>query len=527
MKPALALVALFTFQPSLLHADVTLNPMFGDHMVLQRERPLPVWGRGDPGEKVVVSFAGKTQQAVTGNDGKWMVTFEPLAVSTEPRVLTVKGKNSISVSDVLVGDVWLGSGQSNMDFKVANTEGSEAIKKMPAGAFNGIRLFIVAQATADEPRKEIAGGSWQEPSTANIMEFSATLFYFGGELQKRLPGVPLGLVRSSVGATNLYSWVPNEVRDKDASADYLRTWWAKETRNWTAEKQAVRNRELADYKAKVEDYKKRGEKLPADVKEPGELTGPEWSRRPSGLYNGMIAPLQPLALRGMIWYQGEWDCKADWSRNYHDLFVAFAKGWRGQWAKAAGRESSGNFPIYIVQLPAREDKDQNGKFWPFLREAQQRAATSVPNSGYVVTFDTNDPTDMHPRAKTPVGQRLAWLALGREYRQKLPWHGPEMKAARAGQGGVLVEFDSGSESIASKDGQPLRWFEIAGGDGVYHPATAQIRGGNQVFVSSSEVTNPATVRYAFVPNAEKPNFYNSAGLPAGPFRTDQQPVPQK
>jgi sialate O-acetylesterase len=241
----------------------------------------------------------------------------------------------------------------------------------------------------------------------------------------------------------------------------------------------------------------------------------------------MIAPLQPFAVRGVLWYQGEWDCKADWATVYHDLFLSFARSWRANWAKAAGKRSPENFPIYIVQLPARVDTDQNGKFWPYVREAEQRLATSVSNSGYIVTFDTNDPTDMHPRDKTPVGQRLAWLALGKEYGQKLPWHGPELKNVRVERGGLLLSFDVGAGSIVSKDGQPLRWFEVAGKDGVYHPARAEIRGGDQVFVSAPVVPAPETVRYAFVPNAANPNFYNAAGLPAGPFRTDRQPVPEK
>ena len=517
---AIALLAILS--PS--RADVVLNPLFGDHMVVQRERPLPVWGKADPGEKIAVSFAGHKQKTTAGSDGKWMVFFDPMPVSTEPRVLTVTGHNAIAVADVLVGDVWLGSGQSNMDFTVNGTDRSEAIKHMPAGTFDGIRMFIVEQSSTDEPRQEVAGGRWLEPATDHIMKFSATLFYFGEELHKRLPGVPLGLVRSSVGATNLYSWIPNEVRDRDPSAEYLRTWWGNAMKGWTSDKQAVRDKEMVDYLAQVEDYKQRHEKLPGSVKKPGELTGPQWSRRPSSLYNGMIAPLQPLAIRGLIWYQGEWDCNDHWAQTYHDLFVAFAKSWRAHWAKASGRAVSGEFPIYIVQLPARDPGDMNARYWPYLREAEQKLATSVSNSGYVVTFDTNDATNMHPKEKTPVGQRLARLALGKEYHQNLPWHGPELQAVRPQAGGLLLDFVAGSESIVSKDGEALRGFELAGQDGVYHLAAATIRGGNRVVVSAPEVPVPATVRYAFIPALDHANFYNSAGLPAGPFRTDLQPA---
>lgn len=521
--PGTAIAMLALLSPA--RADVVLNPLFGDHMVVQRERPLPVWGKADPGEKIAVAFAGQLQSTTAGTDGAWMVFFNPLPVSTEARALTVKGRNEIILSDVLVGDVWLGSGQSNMDFSVGGTDRSEAIKHMPAGTFDGLRLFIVEQATTDEPRKEVAGGRWMEPATDNIMRFSATMFYFGEELHQRLPGVPLGLVRSSVGATNLYSWIPNEVRDKDPSAEYLRSWWANAMKGWSPEKQAAKDKEMADYLATVDGYKQRGEKLPDTVKKPGELTGPQWSRRPAGLYNGMIAPLQPMAIRGMIWYQGEWDCKRDWANTYHDLFVAFAKSWRAHWVQAAGKPSAGNFPIYIVQLPARDPGDMNGIYWPYLREVEQRLSSSVSNSGYVVTFDTNDPTNMHPKEKSPVGQRLAWLALGKEYRQSLPWHGPELKSARPDAGGLLLEFDAGSASLVSKDSEALRGFELAGQDGVYHPAAAVIRGSNRVVVCAADVPQPATVRYAFVPALANANFHNSAGLPAGPFRTEAQPLP--
>jgi len=525
-------IKVFTFfafiaSVSFCRSEVTLNPIFGDHMVLQREKPVPVWGKADPGEKVAVSFGGQTQVATANSEGRWAVTLKPMPVSSASRILNVKGKNEISISDVLVGDVWLGSGQSNMDFPVGNTDRREEIKQMREGAFEGIRLFIVDQSTTDEPQESIAGGKWKEPVTGHIMEFSATLFYFGEELQKRMPGVPLGLIRSSVGATNLYSWIPNEVRDQHDSAEYLRSWWGKEIKNWTPEKQATRDQELADYEAAVADLKTRGEKVPDTLKKPGELSGPKWSRRPSGLYNGMIAPLQPFAIRGMIWYQGEWDCHYHWTVTYHDLFIAAAKSWRDDWRKAARDRTAGDFPIYIVQLPARDPNDNNARFWSHMRENQLRLSKEVPDSGLVTTFDTNDPTNMHPVEKTPIGQRLASLALGREYGKKLSWHGPEFQKARLESKGMLIEFDPGDDAIRSKDGEPLRWFELAGSDGVYHPATGEIRGRNQVLVSSPEVSKPVTVRYAFVPAAVNPNFYNSSGLPAGPFRTDEQPPTEK
>ncbi|MEA3213507.1 MAG: sialate O-acetylesterase [Chthoniobacter sp.] len=502
-------------------ADVTVNPMFSDHMVLQRERPLPVWGQASPDEAVTVTFAGETTSTKTGADGKWMVLLSPKEVSRQPQELTIKGNNVVTLKDVLVGDVWLGMGQSNMDWSLSSTDRREAIEKMPHGMFDSIRLFKVSEVQLDAPANEVKA-TWTEAGTREIMSFSATLFYFGEALSQRHPDVPLGLIRSSVGATNLYCWIPNELRDQDPSAEYLRTWWTNAIKSWSAEKQAQRDRELETYEAQLKAWQQRKENPPSDFKKPGELLGPKWSRRPSGLYNGMIAPLQPFALRGLIWYQGEWDSKHDWVTVYHDMFVAFARSLRERWAAASGVPRLGQFPIFLVQPPAREPND--GKYWPYMREVQERLATSVPDSGFVVTCDTNDPNELHPREKSPIGRRLCLLALAKAYNEQLAWRGPQLKSSKPEGDQLVLEFDTASDSLKSSDGQPLRHFEVAGDDGFYHAASAEIRG-QTVLVTSPQVKHPTTVRYAFMPAPVKPNFYNSAGLPAAPFRTDSLPNP--
>ncbi len=521
--PRCLIVSWFALVAATAVADVVVNPLFADHMVLQRERPLPVWGKAAPGESVSVSFAGETKTALTKADGHWLVLLSPKAVSRQPQELTVKGNNLVTIKDVLVGDVWLGMGQSNMDWSLAATDRGEVIKQMPPGSFASIRLLRVDETQTDTPAEEI-GARWTPAGSEEIQKFSATLFYFGEALSQHHPDVPLGLIRSSVGATNLYCWIPNELRDEDPSAAYLRTWWGNASKSWTPEKQAQRDQELATYETELKGFQQRKEKPPADFKKPGELLGPKWSRRPSALYNGMIAPLQPFALRGIIWYQGEWDSKHDWVTVYHDLFVAFAKSLRERWASRSGAPILGQFPIFLVQLPAREPND--GKYWPAMREVQARLATSVPDSGYVVTYDTNDPEELHPRNKSPIGQRLALLALAQAYGEKLAWHGPLFTSSQPTVGGLLLSFDAGSDSLTSNDGQPLKYFEVAGDDGVYRSARAEVRGA-QVFVSSPEIKRPVNVRYAFVPAPTAPNFFNSAGLPAAPFRTDQLPLPPK
>lgn len=505
-------------------AEVKLHSLFGDHMVLQRDRPLPVWGRADAGEKVAVVFNGMTQNTTAGADGRWKVIFPPQAVSTEPRTLIARGSNEVTIRDVLVGDVWLGSGQSNMDYVVNGTDGKERIQNTPPEKFEGIRLFKVPQVEADAPQADLAG-QWEEAKIPNVMAFSATLFYFGETVHERQPGVPLGLIRSSVGATNAYSWIPNEVRDESPGTAYLREWWGNATRSWTPEKQTQRDQETAAYEAQVADYKARKEKLPDTLKKPGELIGPKWSRRPSALYNGMIAPLQPFALRGMIWYQGEWDSKSDWVKVYQDTFSALARSWRKAWADQSGSPALGEFPIYLVQLPSRETGD--GNFWPYMREVQERLSQTIPNSAFVTTYDTNPGgTDLHPKEKSEIGRRLARVALAKEYQMKIAWRGPSLKSFRTQGNYLLLEFDAGSEELKNSDGQPLRGFEIAGMDGQYVPATAEMRL-RSVRLSAPSVTKPMAARYAFTPAPEKPNFVNSEGLPASPFRTDSLPVPGK
>ncbi|HTJ79378.1 MAG TPA: sialate O-acetylesterase [Rariglobus sp.] len=504
-------------------AEVSLNPLFGDHMVLQRERPVPVWGKASPGEKVSVVFGAETKTTSAGADGKWMVELSPLAVSLTPATLTVRGTNEVTVSDVLVGDVWLGTGQSNMDFSVSGTDGAERIKASKPGQYDGIRLFKVETVVADEP-VEAVQGQWKDATTPNVMGFSAVLFFFAEELHQREPGVPLGLIRCSVGATNAYSWASNEVRDKDPSAAYLREWWTGVMRGWTPEKQAARDQEMKDYETNVAEYKSRHEKLPDSIKKPGEFVGAKWSRRPSGFYNGMTAPLQPVSVRGAIWYQGEWDAKHDWVKVYKDFVIAMTKDWRANWAKAAHNPKLGDFPIYIVQLPSRIPGD--GDFWPFMREAEEGIAKELPDSGFVTTFDLNDGTNLHPYEKTEIGRRLAFLALAKEYGQNVSWHGPLLKSTRIDGKYIILQFDPGSASMKSSDGQPLRLFEIAGEDGKYVPANAELKG-DYVRLSAPSVAKPATVRYAWAPTPLHPNLVNSDGLPASPFRTDKQPVPER
>jgi sialate O-acetylesterase len=516
----LALIAVLAFSSFTIKADVALNSIFSDHMVIQRDRPVPVWGTASPNEKVSITFNGSTKSTTAQSDGKWMVTLAPQVASMTPQTLSVQGNNKVDVSDVLVGDVWVGTGQSNMDFPVTMTDGKDRIQHAPPGQFDGIRLLKVPETESDQPAQTI-NAHWTDASTPNVMEFSATLFYFAESLREKMPGVPLGLIRSSVGATNIYSWIPTDLYTNDPSAEYLRGWWTRAKSSWTQEKQDANDKAVQDYEAQKLDYQEKNEPMPASIRNPGELLGPKWSRRPCALYNGMIAPLSPFAIRGMIWYQGEWDAKNDWVKTYHDMFLAMAKSWRSAWAAASNDSKAGDFPIYVVQLPSREAGD--GNYWPFMREVEANLGSDVPNSGFVVTMDLNDGTNLHPPEKTEIGRRLARLALAKEYGQKNSYYGPTLKSATVDGSGMVLTFDSGGGALTSSDGQPLRNFELAADEGKYYPATAQISG-NTIRIESADVPQPASVRYGWKPAHQPMNFFNAEQLPASPFRTDSQPV---
>lgn len=504
-------------------AEVRLHQLFGNHMVLQRESPVPVWGWADPGEKVSVRFKNETKTTIASADGHWQVLLEPLKTSTAPAELVVQGSNTLKITDVLVGDVWLGTGQSNMDFSVHGTDGAERIRSMPPGVLDGVRLFKVEQAVEDAPVEALAG-QWTDATAPHAMGFSATLLFFGEELTRRQPGVPLGLIRSSVGATNAYCWISNEVRDGSPATEYVRQWWAGIMRGWSPERQAARDQEIKDYNTMVEEYRSRHEKLPDHIKKPGEFMGAKWSRRPSGLYNGMIAPIQPFAIRGTIWYQGEWDAKHDWVQHYESTLTAMLSDWRAKWASKSGSPKLGEFAAYIVQLPSRIPGD--GDYWPWMREVQSHIAAKLPHSGMITTFDLNDGTDLHPKEKTELGRRLARLALGKEYDSDISWHGPQLKSSHADGHSLVIEFDPGADLMKSSDGQPLRHFEVAGENGVYQPATAELKG-NSVTLSADGIEHPLTAHYAWAPAPILPNFVNSEGLPAEAFRTDAQPLPPR
>jgi sialate O-acetylesterase len=489
-------------------ADVSLHPLFTDHGVLQQGKRLPVWGHADDGEKVTVEFAGQKVSTVAV-DGRWRVTLKPLAATAEGRSLKVTGKNSVEISDVVVGEVWICSGQSNMEWSMSSS--FEPASDIASSANPNIRLFTVTKRRSPHPETELghAKHAWAVAAPDVVKSFSAVGYYFGRDLQPAL-GVPVGLIHTSWGGSPAEVWMSEEVlkgnheysRDiVDAYAPALRGYV--EARNkWMAAKKAA--------EAKGEKFNQGGPWTP-------------WY--PTELYNGMLRPLMPYAIAGAIWYQGESNAGRAWQ--YRSLFADMIRNWRKDWGQ-------GDFPFLAVQL-APWDKNRKRSLaeitakpvdsdWAELREAQNHVAETLQKVGVAVITDVGDKDDIHPTKKAPVGQRLSLLAQTIAYGKPVESSGPTY-ASTGRSGSTLVLNFNHAKGLKTSDGAAPTGFAIAGDDGVYHWATAEIVG-QSVRLSCPAVPKPKTVRYGWSDNPVV-NLVNADGLPASPFRTDDLPATTK
>lgn len=419
-------------------ADVKLPEVIGSHMVLQRDQPLPIWGWADPDEEVAVKIDdGAAATAKANAQGAWKVTLPAMKADGKAHKMTVSGKNKIELEDLLVGEVWVGSGQSNMEWPVNRIEGGrEAI----AAAENPqIRLFHVPKVQANEPAKSV-NAAWRLCAPATVGNFSAVLYFFGARIQKDV-GVPVGLINASWGGSRIEPWT------------------------------------IADGKG-------------------------------GGMYNGMIAPVKPFAIRGVIWYQGESNVKE--RMKYADRMKALIDGWKSVWGQ--------DFSFYFVQL-ASYSGYAAGEL-PYIWEAQT-ASLKLPRTGMAVTTDiVHKVGDIHPINKIDVGNRLALWALAKDYGKKdLVYSGPLYKSMKVEGDKIRISFAHTGSGLKSRDDKPLSEFEIAGADGKFVPAEATIDG-NTVVVSAKDVAAPANVQFGWR-NTANPNLCNKEGLPASPFRTSE------
>jgi len=525
LKTVLSTTAFLTLAALCAQADVKLHNLFTDHMVLQRDLAVPVWGWADEGEKITVEFRGK-KVSTTAKGGKWMVKLGKLKAGG-PDELKVSGKNSITLADVLVGEVWLASGQSNMEWSMRNS--FQPFGDILAANNSKLRLFTVPKLKANEPVQDVVS-AWKETSPSAVSNFSAVAYYFGLKLQKDL-GVPVGLIHTSWGGSPAEVWMRDEVLsgNPEYKRDIVDAYVVQMGK--LAESMAQWEKEQAQAKADGKPFTKR-------------KPGAGW--KPSELYNGMIAPLIPYAIKGAIWYQGE--SNAGRAHQYRSLFVDMVKNWRNDWAQ-------GDFTFLQVQLaPFMAVKDEPAdSTWAELREAQIHATKVLPKVGAVSILDYGDPKDIHPTWKRPVGERLALAARGIAYGEKFTWSGPEYRSGKVKGDKVVLSFNftgdglfgagSRSDNVPrpkTSDGvtmnynlakgwvtSPLTGFAIAGEDRKFVWAKAEIEG-DKVVVSSPLVPKPVAVRYGWadcpVVNLYCSPGFQQAGLPASPFRTDNWPM---
>jgi len=489
-------------------AEVKLPGVFGDHMVLQRDVPVPVWGWADPGEKVTVTVGGQSKSATADSAGKWSLQLAALKAGG-PVELKAQGKNNaVQFRDVLVGEVWLCSGQSNMAMTVGGVMNKEA--EIASADHPKLRMLTVARKTAKEPQDN-SGGEWRLCSPKTVAGFSAAAYFFGRELLEQLD-VPVGLIDSSWGGTPIQAWTSTEAHVAVPELKPMIEDLKRRAESYDPDKaKAQYEKQFAEWKKAAAQAKAEGKTSKVRRPQPPQEPGLSPSS-PASLYNGMIAPLAPYAIRGAIWYQGESNAG---SKLYGLQLKTMIANWRGVWKQ-------GDFPFLSVQLPnfmaPQQKPSEPVGGWPLTREHFLKTLTEVPNTGMAVTIDIGEAKDIHPRNKQDVGKRLAQWALAKTYGKDVVACGPLYKSMHADGNKIVVEFDYADGGLAVRDGGKLKGFAIAGADKKFVWAEAKIAG-NTVVVSSPEIESPAAVRYAWANNPDC-NLTNKAGLPASPFRTD-------
>jgi sialate O-acetylesterase len=511
-------------------AEVRLASPFTSHMVLQRDMKVPVWGTADAGETVTVVFAGQKLSAQADADGNWRAYFKPLKASAESRTLTITGSHTaqpITLDDVVVGEVWLASGQSNMDFSMskkvkyfAGVTNEDA--EIAAANYPLIRMFIGNSSKTYKPQMTVTG-EWKVCTSETAPAFCAIGYFFARDLQRQI-NVPIGIIAEAFGASTAEAWIDRPTMTADPKLKPMLDRFDAAVESFRTNRPAV----IAPPRS--EDVNATNEVAAAtnttvtatNVASAGTTNAaPRRRRGPSGprdpvqdqhnatvLFNGMINPVIPYAIRGAIWYQGESIIGgAEGIALYPHVEEALIKDWRALWGE-------GDFPFYIVQLAGQEAPSNS----PRVREAQA-LGLDLPKTGMAVTTDIGEAHNVHPKNKQDVGDRLSRIALANVYGRKMEFSGPVYESMKIQGGTIRVKFSHLGGGLVAKGGGPLKWFEVAGADKKFVPAEAKIDG-KTVVVSSPDVAAPVAVRYAWVNFPDGCNLFNAAGLPAAQFRTD-------
>ncbi len=561
------LIILLAFCASIIvlrAGNIQLPMIFKDGMVLQRGKKVPIWGWANPGAKVTIKFSIQTRSSKADSKGKWTIWLDPLKTSAKGSTLTIScNGEKKTIGDVVVGEVWFCTGQSNMDH---TANGFARPKSNPAAAALSkyihtlndplIRQYAAPYALGHDGRKERAemtyhGNfkdnskipgicSWIKATSPTLTRaFSGTALCFALALRKALPKVPIGLIKCAWGGTPIETWIPQPVFDSNPKMKEEREKYEKKV-NAQYEQWKKRDWEPA-YKAKLEKWKKQLDDNSADEKgkskkprkpsPPRNPLDPMYPKYPCSLFNAMIAPLVPYAARGFIWYQGEANAfvKRDQDPPYGRRLAMMIKAWRKEWG-------DDNMPFYFVQLAnfASNRKNSSGQdTWAVVMDQQRRVLDMVPHTGMSVSIDIGDSRSIHPKNKIDVGERLALWALKLDYGKKIPeCSGPLFKSDKIKNGKIIITFSHVGKGLmtGSKVGvdpvkpvkAPPTWFEVKGQDGEWHKAEAKITGKDKIEVFSKDVPKPVAARYAWSCDPKGANLYNKSGLPASPFTTEKE-----
>jgi sialate O-acetylesterase len=482
LKILIAILLLLSIHPAT--AGLWMPSIFGPGMVLQADKTVPVWGEAGAGNEVTVQFAEQHKVTAADASGRWKVVLDPMPVSNQTRSLTVTTTGdsaaSLQFADVLVGEVWIVAGQSNMFLPLKIITGGS--KAAQTADYPWLRIFSQArlEGASDEPARDVTNGAWAVCNPTTAREMSAVGFHFARMLRTKIPDTPIAIIQTPTGATWASCWVDRDTLEKTPAAAFSLQY-----------AQDALSRPAA-----------------AGIERKGPL-GPSNYRRPAALFNGKVAPLQPLAVRGIIWYQGESDARPGFKEGYAGTLRALIESWRRGFGNAA-------LPFLVVQLPRWEPKQPEDD-WPSIRAAQAQVAREMPGVELAVMIDLGEQKEIHPNDKQPVGERLALLASAKVYGQSTACSGPVLAKAVRQDSAAILHFDKG-RGLHFVNGT-AKGFEIAGADGNFVPAQAEILSDGTIKVFHPGTTQPTAVRYAWF-NWGDVSLYNADDLPAAPFAAD-------
>jgi len=506
MKKLLSLLAMGLASSGAVHAELKLPAIIGDHMVLQQNQADPIWGWDTPGTKITVSFAGQNHSAIAGTDGRWTVKLAPLPANATPQTLTITGSTKRELQDVLIGEVWVCSGQSNMEWQLTqaiNGDLEAATSKLP-----NLRLISVPKVGTQELQNDFKG-EWKASTPESTGEFSAVGFLYGRYLHQIL-NVPVGLIDNAWGGSAAEAWVRRSTLEQDSRFKLLIEKAVQKEAALQTEKTKL------DYKQAMIKWKADAEKAKAEKLAPPRAPAPpeQWlsgQQRAGNLFAGVLNPTIGYGIKGVVWYQGE--SNAPTAHEYASLFPFLIEQWRKEWGQ-------GDFPFYWVQLAnyLPQKPVPGDSTWAELRESQTKTM-QLKNTGQAVIIDLGEGKDIHPKNKQDVAARLARWALVKDYGMKLPYRSPEFKKLTVDGNKATVTLDCFGSKLRPFGVDEVKGFAVCGSDKVWHWATGAVVGNNDVVVSSPEVAAPIAVRYAWADNPVC-NLYSAADLPVTPFRTD-------